>query len=124
MKELFHNIQDNQPNVKISLATKLLCDMKINEDDLYVDDNLDVSDSDLSVLPDNLFVSRNLNISYTNIIILPKNLYVGGSVNLINSKVTILPDDLRLAYKSLIYVDYRKRDIFKKMNPKFVLKIL
>lgn len=111
----------------------------IESDDLYVNGDLDLIDTNIMELPDGLFISGNLiltdcvdffdlgdnmtvtshvYLTNTNISYLPKNLKCGTLV-LRGVDIRVLPDDLVVTNKR-IYVDYHVQRYFtEKYGHKF-----
>ena len=97
MKELFTYIQENQPDVKKPLKIKLINNMHIIEDDLFVDGDLILDHIEITSLPDNLYIRGRLSLIKTeNIFSLPDNIEIGTSLDLLRSSITKLPDNLHI----------------------------
>jgi len=89
MIELFEFL--DQRGISIPLKIKILSGIKLNENDLFVEKNLDLAyiRNDFK-LPDNLHVGRNLYLWDTHISEIPNDLYVGGTIYCNDNYRTIL----------------------------------
>jgi hypothetical protein len=101
LKDVFEFLQEKE-NVKISLKKKLICGMKLTEDELNIGGNIDLSDTKITSLPNNLKVSGGLFLSYTKIASLPDNLQVGGDLDLSYTKITSLLDNFQVGGSLLL----------------------
>jgi len=73
---------------------KLLNGLPLSEDELTIDGDLDLTNTNITSLPDNLKVGGDLVLENSKITSLPDNLQVGGDLVLENSKITSFPDNL------------------------------
>jgi hypothetical protein len=93
----FFKFLEDKADRRVPLKLKLLNDPEsITEKDLYVYDDLDLSDSGIKTLPDNLTIRYSLDLTYCPIKTLPKNLKVGGNLVLYESEIESLPKDLEV----------------------------
>lgn len=93
----FFKFLEDKVGRRVPLKLKLLNDPEsITEKDLYVYDDLDLSDSGIKALPDNLTIRYSLDLTYCPIKTLPKNLKVGGNLVLYESEIESLPKDLEV----------------------------
>ena len=61
---------------------KLVNGIELTEDELNIEGNLDLHNTNITSLPDNLHVGGTLHLSYTKITSLPDNLKVGENLDL------------------------------------------
>jgi len=81
---------------RIPLKFKLLNNIPLIEEDLNVEGDLDLSQSEIESLPEGLKISGDLDLSYTYIRSLPKGLKVGGHLDLTESDIEFLPKGLEV----------------------------
>lgn len=93
MVNIFQYLYDNKGK-QIPFLYKLINNLPINEDDLIVNDNLYLMNTNITSLPDNLTIEGNFSISFSNIKKLPNNLKVKCVLFMIFSEIGDLPDDL------------------------------
>ncbi len=78
---------------------------------------IDGEQYDVYNLPDNLEVEGNLNLRNTDITSLPDNLIVKGDLYLENTNITSLPDNLKVGDN--IYISKNKELYFEKYKNKY-----
>jgi len=74
---------------------------------LYVDNDLNLYNSEITSLPEKLYITGHLHISKSNITSLPKGLYVGAWLSLQHTKIIELPEGLSVS----IYLELRNTEI-------------
>lgn len=93
MLNIFQFLQDNKGK-KVPLLYKLLNNLPLTKDDLFIDGDLNLMYSEITYLPDNLTVNGRLILYQTKIKSLPNNLRVKTWLNIENTDISVLPDDL------------------------------
>ena len=105
--------QDPKAAMQIGRRTEIikwfndLCDLEIAPSNYKIDDNLNItveenlnlSYTNITELPDNLTVEGDLDIGHTNIIELPNHLIVYDDLYMYDAKITELPKDLTVKGK-------------------------
>ena len=118
---LFNFIESNRPEYRVPLKFKLIYEPEsITEDDLYVDDDLDFSNTQITTLPDNLTVDGTLDLSNTPITSIPDNLTVMWILDLYNTSITSLPDNLIVEGD----LDLRETPLSKKYSEDEIRKMI
>jgi hypothetical protein len=96
---------EKKDNKKIPFKIKLLLNPDdITENDLTVNGDLDLSNTNITKLPDNLTVQGTLNLAWSKITELPDNLAVEGNLYLYGTNIVKLPNTLTV--KGEIYKDF------------------
>ena len=86
---LFKFVQSKHPEYPVPFKYKLLHDPNsIEEEDLIVKGDLDLSNTKITSLPNNLKVGGSLDLAYAPITSLPDNLQVGGYLYLYNTPIS------------------------------------
>lgn len=78
---------------KVPLRYKLIEGLPLTEDDLNVEGDLDISETNITSLPDNLTVGEDLNASFSKMKKIPNNLTVGGDLYLLKTPLYVKYDD-------------------------------
>jgi len=116
---LFKFLEDKKGK-KIPLKFKLLhAPETIEKEDLNVEGDLDLRDTEITSLPDNLTVEGYLGLYGTQISSLPDNLTVGGSLYLSFTKISSIPKnlhvELRIYFKNTPLADKYSKEQIRKM---------
>ena len=89
---------------------KLLNGLPLSEDELTIDGDLDLTNTNITSLPDNLKVGGDLVLENSKITSFPDNLYVGEFLDIRNTKINTIPDNLYVGgYLYLNYTPLSKR---------------
>lgn len=87
---------EEKENCNPPLLWKLMHDIPLREDDLNIEGDLDLHNSNITSLPEGLKVMRNLFLFGSAITSLPEGLEIGGDLYLRYTSITLLPKGLKL----------------------------
>jgi hypothetical protein len=119
VKRIFEFLEEKEKH-KAPFIWKLENDIPLREEDLNIEGNLYLRDSEITSLPKGLKVGGWLDLSRSKIKSLPEGLKVGGDLNLTYTEITSLPEGLEVGgtlylYKSALveYTDEELREMVK-----------
>ena len=95
LKNTFNFLEENERH-QTPFLWKWVNNIPLTEKDLNIEDNLDLTNTDIKSLPDGLKVAGNLNLTETDMESLPERLEVAGDLNLDHSWIKSLPKDLKV----------------------------
>ena len=96
LKRIFKFLEEKGEH-RMPLKFKLLNNIPLTKEELIVDDDLNLSYTNITSLPEGLKVGGSLLLSgCKNITSLPEGLKVGGNLNLIDTNITSLPNGLEV----------------------------
>ncbi|ORF52220.1 hypothetical protein B5802_10195, partial [Gilliamella apicola] len=72
-------------NSNLNLKKKI----KVLPDNLFINGDLNLSETKIQKIPENLVVTGSLNLSFSDIQVLPDNFLIGGDLDLAGSKIKI-----------------------------------
>src|SRR5581483_3644904 len=108
--ELYNEVVKGNKEIRIEGDLDLMnTDVTVLPDNLKVGGSLYLSNTRVTALPDNLEVGEGLYLSGTGVTTLPDNLKVGGDLFLKNTGVTALPDNLKVGGNVVGLEENRKR---------------
>jgi hypothetical protein len=94
IKNIFDFLEEKEGH-KTPFLWKLANNIPLTEDELHINDDLDLSESDIIFLPEGLKVKGNLSLRYcTSLKSLPKGLKVESNLDVSDTYITSLPDNL------------------------------
>ena len=94
IKNIFDFLEEKEGH-KTPFLWKLANNIPLTEDELHINDDLDLSESDIIFLPEGLKVKGNLSLRYcTSLKSLPKGLKVESNLDVSDTYITLLPDNL------------------------------
>jgi hypothetical protein len=123
LKRIFEFLEDKEEH-KAPFIWKLENDIPLTEEDLNIEGNLYLRDSEITSLPKGLKVCGWLDLSRSKIKSLPEGLKVGGDLNLTYTEITSLPEGLEVGgtlylYKSAL-VEYTDEELREMVKPGFI----
>jgi hypothetical protein len=95
LKRIFDFLEEKE-NCNPPLLWKLRHDIPLIEDDLNIEGDLDLHNSNITSLPEGLKVMGNLLLFGSAITSLPEGLKIGGDLYLRYTSITLLPKGLKL----------------------------
>jgi hypothetical protein len=123
LKNIFNFIEGND-NRNAPFLWKLLNDGAFTEDELYIEGNLDLSDTKIRTLPKGLKVGGDLRLLDSEISSLPDGLQVGGLLNLVYTKITSLPKGLKVGGALIIvrtnFTNFSDEELREMIKPGFI----
>ena len=123
IKKIFDFLEEKEG--KKSFLWKLLNDGTFTEDELYIEGNLDLSDTKIRTLPKGLKVGGNLYLTNCkSLTSLPDGLQVGGVLNLVYTKIRTLPKGLKVGGALIIdrtnFTNFSDDEIRDMIKPGFI----
>jgi hypothetical protein len=109
---------------RIPFLWKWKNEIPLTEEDLNVQGDLDLSNSNITLLPEGLKVSGTFDLGYSNITSLSEGLKVGDDLYLSNSNLSSLPKGLEVGGFIFIYntplTEYTNNELREMIKPGFI----
>ena len=87
---------------------KLVNELPLTKDELYVDEYLVLRDSNIKRIPDGFYISGSLDLNNSKLEHLPDNLHVGGYLDIRKTNIKKLPNNLDV--RGSLYIDETEID--------------
>ena len=128
LKKIFTFLEEEENKDK-PFMWKLMNNEPLTDEELFVEGDLDLTETDIESLPDGLNVEDILSLyGCKNIQSLPKGLEVGEDLDLGHSNITSLPKGLkvwgRLFIKNTPLTKYSTEELSQMVNPGYINKII
>jgi hypothetical protein len=123
LKRIF-NFLEEKGEQRIPFLWKWKNEIPLTEEDLNVNGDLDLSNSNITLLPEGLKVSGTFDLGYSNITSLSEGLKVGDDLYLSNSNLSSLPKGLEVGGFIFIYntplTEYTNNELREMIKPGFI----
>ena len=128
LKKIFTFLEEEENKDK-PFMWKLMNNEPLTDEELFVEGDLDLTETDIESLPDGLNVEDILSLyGCKNIQSLPKGLEVGEDLDLGHSNITSLPKGLkvwgRLFIKNTPLTKYSTEELRQMVNPGYINNII
>jgi hypothetical protein len=128
LKKIFTFLEEEENKDK-PFMWKLMNNEPLTDEELFVEGDLDLIETDIESLPDGLNVEDNLSLyGCKNIQSLPEGLKVGEDLDLGHSNITSLPKGLkvwgRLFIKNTPLTKYSTEELRQMVNPGYINNII
>jgi len=128
LKKIFTFLEEEENKDK-PFMWKLMNNEPLTDEELFVEGDLDLTETDIESLPDGLNVEDNLSLyGCKNIQSLPEGLEVGGFLDLGHSNITSLPKGLkvwnRLFIKNTPLTKYSTEELRQMVNPGYINNVI
>ena len=128
LKKIFTFLEEEENKDK-PFMWKLRNNEQLTDEELFVEGDLDLTETDIKSLPEGLEVEDNLSLyGCKNIQSLPEGLKVGGFLDLGHSNITSLPKGLkvwgRLFIKNTPLTKYSTEELRQMVNPGYINNII
>jgi len=128
LKKIFTFLEEEENKDK-PFMWKLMNNEPLTDEELFVEGDLDLTETDIKSLPEGLEVEDNLSLyGCKNIQSLPEGLKVGGFLDLGHSNITSLPKGLkvwgRLFIKNTPLTKYSTEELRQMVNPGYINNII
>jgi hypothetical protein len=128
LKKIFTFLEEEENKDK-PFMWKLMNNEPLTDEELFVEGDLDLTETDIESLPDGLNVEDILSLyGCKNIQSLPEGLKVGEDLDLGHSNITSLPKGLkvwgRLFIKNTPLTKYSTEELSQMVNPGYIHKII
>ena len=128
LKKIFTFLEEEENKDK-PFMWKLMNNEPLTDEELFVEGDLDLTETDIKSLPEGLKVEDNLSLyGCKNIQSLPEGLKVGGFLDLGHSNITSLPKGLkvwgRLFIKNTPLTKYSTEELRQMVNPGYINNII
>jgi hypothetical protein len=128
LKKIFTFLEEEENKDK-PFMWKLMNNEPLTDEELFVEGDLDLTETDIESLPDGLNVEDILSLyGCKNIQSLPEGLKVGEDLDLGHSNITSLPKGLkvwgRLFIKNTPLTKYSTEELSQMVNPGYINKII
>ena len=124
LKKIFTFLEEEENKDK-PFMWKLMNNEPLTDEELFVEGDLDLTETDIESLPDGLNVEDNLSLyGCKNIQSLPEGLKVGEDLELQNTPIQLLPKGLkvwgRLFIKNTPLTKYSTEELRQMVNPGYI----
>ena len=128
LKKIFTFLEENGEH-NPPFMWKLMNNEPLTDEELFVEGDLDLTETDIESLPDGLHIEDILSLyGCKNIQSLPKGLEVGEDLDLGHSNITSLPKGLkvwgRLFIKNTPLTKYSTEELSQMVNPGYINNII
>jgi hypothetical protein len=128
LKKIFTFLEEEENKDK-PFMWKLMNNEPLTDEELFVEGDLDLTETDIESLPDGLNVEDNLSLyGCKNIQSLPEGLKVGEDLELQNTPIQLLPKGLkvwgRLFIKNTPLTKYSTEELRQMVNPGYINNII